>query len=328
MRVILDKNTIKTLKAGDSAGLEKLLSDVFNGLSFPEINLSWPSFLEYIEASPTFENFPKFNSENALYNLITQLLPLEKEKESLIEVYDHVFAECLTHVKALPQIQPAFLIERIQQRRKEIQGNNFQNQFFLPFLETIQDRLVKDPYEIIHDLILYLAWDRVCINFAGIFEYTGADPSKMSEGFDVIKTCLTESFQHISDQKRTIPSFYRLVEAFFAFYMRDENLKIHSEEDWQILCQSFNSLHPREELIDIPYVDLAMKAIKSNNSYSTSLLILTMDSEESVKSSYALTDCIIEKLKHEIPFWKYELIKQELSMVDLEGHQYCFLKIS
>ncbi|MBN9377156.1 MAG: hypothetical protein BGO14_04760 [Chlamydiales bacterium 38-26] len=324
MHIIPDKSTIKNLKNRDSAGLESVLSNLFNDLTSPEIHLTWPSFLEYIEGGPIFDNFPAFSQKNALYRLITQLLPLEKEKDYLIEVYDHVFAECLTHVKALPQIQPDFLIESIQKKRKQIHDNPFQNQFFLPLLDTIHHRLVQNPYELMHNLVLYLAWDRVCMNFAMIFEYTESDPSKIQKGLELINTCLTESFQHISDQKKTIPSFYRLIEALFAFNMRDENLKIHSEEDWQILCQSFNSLHAREELMDLPYIDLAMQGNAETS--LEPLLFLTTDSKEKVNSSYALTNCIIKKLKQEIPFWKYDLAKKDLAIIDLESHTYSLSK--
>lgn len=326
MYIIPDKNTIKILKNRDSARLESVLSNLFKGLPSPEIHLTWPSFLEYIDGGSVFDNFPAFNPQNALYRLTIQLLPLEHEKEYLIEVYDHVFAECLTHVKALSQIQLDFLIESIRRKRKQIQDNPFQNQFFLPFLDKIRDRLVQNPYEIMHNLVLYLAWDRVCMNFAVILEYAESDPSKIQKGLEVIKTCLTESFQHISDQKKTIPSFYRLVEALFAFNMRDENLKNHSEEDWQILCQSFNSLHARKELMDLAYIDLAMDGGHSKNSSSEPLLFLTTEPKEKVNSSYALTNCIIKKLKQEIPFWKYGLAQKDLVIIDLESYTYSLSK--
>ena len=106
--------------------------------------------------------------------------------------------------------------------------------------------------------------------------------------------------------------------------MRDENLKIHSEEDWQILCQSFNSLHAREELMDLPYIDLAMQGNAETS--LEPLLFLTTDSKEKVNSSYALTNCIIKKLKQEIPFWKYDLAKKDLAIIDLESHTYSLSK--
>ncbi len=123
----------------------------------------------------------------------------------------------MTHIKALPCIQAPFLIDRIQKKRQSLALSQI-NEIFAQSLDDYEQSLLQNPSYTMHDLILYLAWDRVCINLAVIFEHDFSNANH--RGLEVLKECLLESFQHITSEGRTIPSFFRAIEALYAYQMR------------------------------------------------------------------------------------------------------------
>lgn len=271
----------------------KLIQKVLEkeGVAF-SVELSWPSFLECLNIRSVFENFPKCNEENKLFAFIKDILAAGCEKELYYRLYDQVFVECLTQVKSLEQVNATYLLEQIQ-KKKSFQG-----------LEQYKKKLEEHPYDTLHDLTLYLAWDRVTVFFASLFD-TALDV-KDQEGLYLFKECLVESFQHITMQGKTIPSFFRLIEALYAYYLRDENLQTHTESEWLALCQGSCTLESREELIDVPYIDI--KSLEDK--------IFTLDSPDKVKARIALAHCIIEKLKKEDLNCQYILNAAEVVSIE------------
>ncbi len=213
----------------------------------------------------------------------------------MVHFYDQVFIECLTLVKALPEINASFLLEQLEKKRE-----------LCPFskeLELYELLLLKHPDHLIHDLILHLAWDRTCVYIASLFD-------RDIEGLEVLKDCLVESFQHITKQGKSIPSVFRFIEALYSYYLNKENVSSHTEEEWKVLSQGSIALQPRNKFIAVPYLDVVAGNRK----------VLTLDSPAQVKAAVSLTQCIFEKLKKQYPTWQYSLSPVEVSCLK-EGEQ-------
>ena len=269
-----------------------------------QITFAWPSLLEYIGFGSIFQGFPEFDEQNELFRALISSLAVDAEKDILVRLYDQVFVECLTQVKALPQIQPSVLLSKIQEKRPF--------SLFSQAVDRYEKVLMENPRHALHDLILYLAWDRVCANLTIVFDHNSPE-LKNRKGLDVLKECLLESFQHITEQGRTAPGFFRLVEALYAYQMREEKLQSYTDAEWTTLSQSARALAPREELSDVPYIDAAGIVCPEGVTKTKELLrVFTMDSEEKVKSGHALAQFMIEKLKLETPEWRYTLCPVEV----------------
>jgi hypothetical protein len=272
-----------------------------------ELAFGWPTLLEYLGLGSLFETFPQFNDQHPLFDFLIASIATKSDKDLIIRIYDQIFVECLTQVKALSEIDPASLLSQIRNKR---QSTSFLS---LP-LEGYERLLLENPYNTIHDLTLYLAWDRVCVNLAVVFDYIYPE-IKSPQALQILKDCLLESFQHISAQGRTAPVFFRLIEALFAYQMRDENIQSHTESEWQILCQSSKALRAREHLSDIYYVDAAIintQQIASLNNSEKIFRVCTMDSADRVNSSMSLANLMIDKLKNEESKWQYALRPVEI----------------
>jgi hypothetical protein len=275
-------------------------------------NLDWPAFLGSIDLGSIFESFPKFDHTNKLFALLISNLVLESRNDLIIRLYDQVFVECLTEVKALPQMNPAYLIGKILEKRQSLTSES--SNILAEPLERYEILFERNPSSIMHDLVLYLAWDRVCVRLAIIFEYNFPD-QKIPKGMQVLKECLKESFQHITGQGKTRPSFFRLAEAMYAFYMREENLKSHTESEWLVLCQGAKVLTFREDLADVCYVDAAIKNLHGKNSEVEPLHFFTMDSIEKVNARLTLSRFILEKFKQDESEWHYVFSSSEIVCV-------------
>ncbi len=258
-----------------------------------QITFSWASLLKYLDMEPLFENFPVFDEENDLFAFMISAIAKDEEEELIIRLYDQVFVECLTHVKAIPQIHLEFILDKIQKNKS------------LFFLEKYERLLMESPYEAIHGLILYLAWDRVCVNLTKIFEYVFPDLKKR-EGLETLKKCLVESFLHITGQGKSRPSFFKLMEALYAYQMREENLQAHTEEEWLVLCQGLGVLSHGGDLSDVVYIDAALgKSVEP-------VKIVTLDPAEEVKIGLSLGRCLVDKLKKEFLEWQYDFAPLEI----------------
>jgi hypothetical protein len=275
-----------------------------------QVVFGWPSLLEYLDLGALFQTFPKFDAENKLFALLISTLESEFAKNDIIDLYDQVFIECLTQVKALPQVNPGFLLSKI--RKKEPL-----EEMFTAALNAYKKYLDESPSNFMHDLILYLAWDRVCVYLASVFEYQFVH-SKFDEGLEILKGCLVESFQHITGQRRTAPGFFRLIEAFYAYQMREENLQKHTEAEWLLLCQSASALTLREDVVDALYIDFAIT--EAVDGPDNPLRVFTMDTPDKVAFRIALARYMVEKLKAAFPDWRYKLAPVEIVCVK-EGEE-------
>lgn len=297
MTVFLDRTLLKRKLAGENLLEFETHSDfLFN----------WSSLLDFLDlGEELFKEIPSFNLENELFSLILSTLSVGAEKEIIQRLYDQIFVECLTHVRALVQIQPTYLLAEINKKKSSLLGKS---------LTTIERYLKEDPYHAMHDLTLYLAWDRVCVSVAALFEIPFAGLNAL-EGLAVFKDCLIESFIHIKEQGSTNPSFFRLVEALYAYDLREDRLSIHTEEEWLILCKSAPSLKPRECLLDLYYIDECIGVVGSVSTKNSKAF--TVESKEKVEARIALVHFMIKKLKKEIFHWNYEFSPLEIIYVKL-----------
>ncbi|MBA3957734.1 MAG: hypothetical protein H0X51_04980 [Parachlamydiaceae bacterium] len=304
MHAFLDKQLIKQLCGNISEETrESLLTLILKDHS--QIVLDWPSFLTYIDCDALFDAWPPFDDNNPLFNYLITLLTDDPQQESVTRAFDQLFVACLTQVKDLPQLNDTFLLQQIEDKKlfveKEVSA------LFSESLHTYEHALRGNPKALLHDLTLYLAWDRVCVHLASIFDYAFTNLQDFS-GINILHECLLESFQHIHNQGRTNPGFFRLLEAFYAFQMREENLQTHPESDWQLLCQSSGALKSREILIDVSYINAALLP----HGRHAVIRVYTLDSPERVKASFSLATFTMEKLKRERHNWLYTLAKVDV----------------
>lgn len=271
-----------------------------------KITLNWSSLFKYIGLDSIFEEFPKFNEQHDLFSLVITAISSDQEKECIVRLYDQIFVECLTHVKAMSFVHPEFLYNRICKKRSSF----FDPSMFSDSLNEYERRLIESPYNTIHDLILYLAWDRVCNYLSRVFEYVFPGPSP-KKGLAVMKECLVESFCHITAQGKSAISFFKLVEAIYAYQMREENLQLHTDSEWQVLCEGLCSIGFRGDLSCVPYIDAALCPLGGVQKKDP-LIVFTMDSISEVKAGLALGQYIIEKLRKEDFKWAYDFCLEEI----------------
>lgn len=267
------------------------------------ILFGWPSLLEYLGLSNLFDNLPPFDQSN-LYSQIMSALDSELPIEQITSLYDQLFAELLTQIQDLPETQPGFLQEAIQKKPSKV---------FSEPLAQYESAFKEYPEEVLHDFILYLGWDRVCVACAILFEQSSSTP-KIRRSLDVLKSCLVESFQHITEDGKTVPGFFRLMEAFYAYQMREDNLQSHTDVEWQILCQGAKALKAREVLPDVYTIDAA---IISSGQMAHELKVYTARSEEQVNFGRSLAMHMMKSIKKEFSEWRYTLATIETAFVTL-----------
>lgn len=272
-----------------------------------KLNLPWPSLLEYIHLGMLIETLPKFDENNALFSYL--ISPIDLSENVIIELYDQIFIECLTLIKSLPEINSTVILQKIRQNKKP--------SLFTASLDYYEKILLENPYNAIHDLILYLAFDRVCICITNLFENMSSQIKKLN----ILKECLIESFQHITQDGKTSPGFFRLVEAIYAYQMREENLQGYSDAEWLLLCQSVSALKSREALIDVFYIDSCIVNLEEVTEKNL-IKVFTADSPDIVTARLSLAEYVMKKLKIEIPEWRYTLSSSEIFYVKEQDNMF------
>lgn len=296
MELIIDNQIVKVLIHHPSSIVKHpLLVDSRN-----RINFRWPSLLEYLGLGSLLLSLSTFDQTHPLFVACISTLHANEEKEVFFHVYDHLFVENLNQIKALPQINPPFLLQAIKEQRQK-------TEMFAPTLAAYEMALEENPSQTMHDLILYLAWDRMCIWMARLFDYQSTNP-KFIKGIAIVKECLIESYQHIAQQGKTSPGIYRMLESLVFYQMREENLQKHTDSEWRMLSQSFELFKSQEELPDFFYIDDAVTFVEREDS----TCYLTLDSPDRVNSRLILAQYMIDKLKMEIPGWSYALRPSKL----------------
>lgn len=311
MKIYPDNKLLKKLK---SLVDKKEITFFFNEYvkkKFPQDSnplqfvLEWPLLLEYLDLDQLFDPFPKLDSQNKIFSSVIEVLKLDSDKDVIVYLYDQIFVECLTQIKTLPQVNFQTLIDKIHFARANPLFSH--DDPFASTLDSYEKRLTENPYDTIHDLTLYLAWDRVCVYLGTIFDETTL---KISHGLEILKECLIESFWHITEQGRTTPSLFRLVEALFAYEMKEENLQCHSDKEWQVLCQGAVTLQSRDDLTNVSYLDSGVSA--GGQSEKSLQTVFTLESVEKVKARMALISYIGAKLKKEAPDFQFVLSPFEI----------------
>lgn len=309
MNVYLDNKLIrKFLSVTTKEERDALLNDCVKPLAIPEDQfldffMDWSALLEYLGLGSLFENFQVLDKENKIFASVIEVLKLDSDKEVIIYLYDQIFVECLTHVKALQQIHPSVLLDKI----RHMQANPLFSSARDPFaanLKLYEKKLSGNPGDTIHDLVLYLAWDRVCVYLAAIFDETSL---KIQNGLEILKECLIESFEHITKEGRTKPGFFRLLEALYAYQMKEESLQNYTEEEWKILCESVSTLQSRDYLPDACYIK-----VKFTGNDHSQLKVLALEPMEKVKKRISFADHMNKKLKQDVPTWQFDLQSYEI----------------
>lgn len=295
MKILIDNQIVKNLVHNTPKMSENSLLSNENQISF-----RWPSLLEYLGLGSLFSTLPTYDQTHPLFVASISTLQTNEDREVLFYVYDRLFAENLTQLKALPQINASFLCQAIKEKCENAT-------VLSPALTAYEEALIKNASHTMHDLILYLAWDRMCVCMARLFNYQSTNP-KFIKGLDVLKGCLIESYQHIVQQGRTSPGLYRMIESLFFYQMREENLQKHTDAEWTLLSQSFQVLKSEDELVDFFYID---DGVITEGEVTTEgeneECYLTLDTPERVNSRVALAQLMMAKLKAEIPDWRYIL---------------------
>ncbi|HEV8052043.1 MAG TPA: hypothetical protein VGP47_06085 [Parachlamydiaceae bacterium] len=309
MNMYVDNKLIrKLLSAIDIEDRDSLLNECIKIIEIPEEGsldfvLDWSSLLEYLGFGSLFQTLPVLNKDNKIFASVIEVLKLDSEKEVIVYLYDQIFVECLTQVKGLQQILPNILLQQI----RHMQANPLFSCAKDPFsssLKMFEKKLAGKPEDTIHDLVLYLAWDRVCVYLAAIFDETSLE---IRNGLNILKECLIESFQHITKQGRSKPGFFRLLEALYAYQMKQENLDNYTETEWQILCESVATLQSREFLADACYIKVKF----TGNDYPL-LKVLTIEPSERASARISFADYMNRKLKSEVSGWDFDLQPYEI----------------
>ncbi|MBS0628399.1 MAG: hypothetical protein JSS09_09335 [Verrucomicrobia bacterium] len=271
-----------------------------------EVLLDWFSLLEYIDLGSLLTTFPNFDEKNIIFTCLTSSANLSKDV--VIRLFDQIFIQCLTQVKDLPEINPSFLLQKIKQKQR--------TPLFFSSLNRYEELLTKDPSHTIHDLILYLAFDRVCVCIAFLFEQISSQVDRL----ETLKECLIESFQHIKQDGKTSPGFFRFIEALYAYLMREEKLQSYLDSEWNILCQISTALQPREALLDLFYIDSAI--IKNQEEEKNTVKAFTLESKNSVTSKINFSLYMIKKLQLEVPGWNYIFSPSEIYYIQKKENGY------
>jgi hypothetical protein len=288
MKYYLDNACIKLLQE-KSEPTDELLNEIRGH----ELSLGWPSFLEVLHLGNVCEAFPRFDPLHAVFKMLVKAVEEGFEKEVIIALYDQLFVDWLASIQN--KIAPGLLYGEIEK---------VDNSFFQPLLIEYKKKLEEMPKEMMHDFVLYFAWDRVLVSLAELFEY----PFKGSQyivGLQILKNCMLESFQHITRQKRTKPGFFRVVEALYALMMRDECFDSYTEEEWNLLCKSAKCLLLRDKLCDLFYIDLM---IQEPGEKVPSLTVCTKNSQELVQGQIELVQFMLHKLQKDFFDWNFVLL--------------------
>ncbi len=301
MKISVDNQIVRLF----SADAERLLS---SPLGEGKLSFTWPSLLEYLELGGLFSRLPPFNGKQALFTASISALCEVDNPEDLFYIYDGLFTAMLKQVKALPEIDPSFLLQKIAEKKEKLSFWEMEK-VLSPALEAKEKVIRENAPEAMHDLVLYLAWDRMCVSMARLFDFQSADPVYL-QNLKRLKWCLIESYQHIASQGKTWPSFHRMLEALFYYQMREEHLHLHPEADWKLLTQSFPVIKDPNELIDCFYIDHSI--VPDTQIHEATATHLTLDPPEIVQRRLDLAHYMIGQLKKEIPQWKYTLLDSNI----------------
>lgn len=302
MKIFVDKHLIRSLAQNP----DKVANQLMEANVTEPITMGWSSLLEYLGLGTLLKDIPSFERDTPIFEASLSILYEEKIDGMLFDLYDRLFAEYLTYIKSLPEINAVFLLDKIKQERKQ-PAFLTSSRWLSWSLDAWEKALRENPSQTMHDLILYLAWDRMSVSLCRLFDFQTMDETFIN-GITTLRECLIESFQHILTQGKTSPSFYRLVEALFFYEMREENLYKHTEEEWVLLSQSFSVLLAQNELVDCFYIDNCLLPEKESSGKELNDCYLTFESPGRIQSLFKLAELIGQKLDLEVDLkWHFDL---------------------
>lgn len=284
MKIVIDNQLVRVLKKNPASLLNHPLVSHHPG----KVAFGWPSFLEYLNLDLLL---PTIDESHPLFVASVATLHSNPGEEALLYVYDNLFAVTLTQVKTHPQMNAPFLLHALKTER---QKEPALEPLLSSILNQYEERLTHQAADAMHDLILYLAWDRMCVTLGRLFDYQSTDPH-FHHGLAIFKQCLIESYQHIASQRKTIPSLYRLFEALLFYEMREENLDKHKESEWEVFARTFPVLKDQDEFPDFLYIDES----------GSSAHFLTLETPEQIAVRLTFVEQMSEKLRSQIPQWNH-----------------------
>lgn len=294
MKYVADNQIIKILAQNP----KELMQNAFIADPDNQLYLRWPALLEYLGLGSLLTTLPTFEPAQPLFNACVTTLSSNKEKEVCFYIYDQIFTECLNQIKMLPQMNAPYLIEAIKKSRLTPSFLTAEK-IISSSLSAYEIALISHGAAAIHDLVLYLAWDRMCVCMGHLFDYQTAEP-KFNKGLIILKECLIESYLHISQHEKTSPNLSRMIESLLFYHVREDNLQNHTDKGWETLSKSLPHLNPQNELADIYYIDDALVPESDDNQ-----VYLTLEEAAKVNVKLELAQYIFEKLKEEDSQWDY-----------------------
>lgn len=316
MKIIVDNQIVKFF-VSDAA---KILYHPLISKGDNEISFRWPSLLEYLGLGSVLSKLFSFDDNPAVFEACIVTLCTNQNRDTICELYDRLFAEHLNQISALPEIQPSFLLRALKEQRQKNTPQELKN-LLSPVLTAYEIALTENTSHTRHDLILYLAWDRMCVSMARLFDFQSDDPDFI-KGIAVLRDCLIESYQHIALQGRTTPGIYRMLESFLFYQMRQEKLQTLTEAEWILLSQSFQVLKGQDELIDFFYIDDALIHKKDLNIQEDTNCYLSLESLSKVNARLAMVHYMLDQLKSEVHNWDYVLSHKKIAYLSdsFEAH--------
>lgn len=299
MKLFVDNQVMRMLVYNPD---EVVKHSIFSGGNV-HISFDWPSLLEFLDLATLYAHLPPFDKSQPLFNACVTTLYANENEEVIYQLYDRLFVECLTQVKNLPHLNHVSLLQTIQEKQKKLSSSKTGSLISTSLIHA-EEAFEKKGSHLMHDLILYLAWDRMCVYMARLFDYQSTD-IKFMKNLYLIRGCLIESYQHITKHGRTSPSFYRLIEALFYYQMREENLYKHTDLEWALLNQSFQVFKSQDELADFLYIDHGVVPIEQITQDSEADCYLTLEPIDKVNTRLVLARNMINQLKSENPDWDF-----------------------
>lgn len=253
-----------------------------------QLDVRWSSFLHFLGLDHLFFQAPLIDANHMIFKATLDVLSAHKERSELEYVFDSLFAECLRIVKSLKEIDPAFLLQKIDERRSSLPVQLSAK--IAPVLDHYSMLLKDKPYHTMHNLVLLLAWDRMCVLMKGLFDHQSSS-KVFACGINVLKECLIESYIHISTQVGCKISLYRLVEALLYYFIREENINSHTDHEWKVFSHGVSILRDEDLFI-------------SNNFYIDDLfaqnelsdIYLSSELTEIVSNKISLAVCLLKKI--------------------------------
>ena len=151
MKVFIDNRITRLLSHHPE---EVVKHSALSNLDTP-ISFGWPTLLEWLEWGSLFRELPSFDP---IFNALIVTLHSHDDEELVFHLYDKLFTEWLQQIKNLPQINSASLLQAIKSQRTS--SIHFET-LIKPTLVFYEQLFTEKSLTAMHDVVLYLAWDRM-----------------------------------------------------------------------------------------------------------------------------------------------------------------------